>query len=72
MSLHESAFEYLRPTEAQLSDMQVVREAAKTYAETLENMLPDGPDKTFVLRSLRNVAMWANIAITRDTDGSPR
>lgn len=43
-----------------------------TFIKTIEPWLPDGPDKTYVLRQLRDCAMWANIAITRYPDGSPR
>jgi len=42
------------------------------YAETLEELLPAGPDKTYVMRKLREVAMWANIALTRNPDGTPK
>lgn len=70
--MHKSTFEYLKPTDTQVVEMTTVREAAKRYAETLEVYLPDGPDKTYTLRKLREVAMWANIAITRQADGSPR
>ena len=38
----------------------------------LEALLPDGPDKTFVIRNHRSNAMWANVAITRLPDGTPR
>ena len=72
MPLHPSTFEYLKPTEQQLIDMSCVRLAAKVYAKTLEEVLPDGPDKTFVLRAHRANAMWANVAITREADGTPR
>lgn len=72
MQLHESTFEYLKPTEEQISDMSVVRQAAKVYCDVLENILPDGPDKTFVIRAHRSNAMWANVAITRQADGTPR
>jgi hypothetical protein len=33
--------------------------------------LPPEPDKTYVLRQLRDRAMWANVAITRQPDGTP-
>jgi len=72
MELHESTFEYLKPTDDQTKDMQAVRAAAKKYAEILEIHLPDGPDKTFILRTHRSNAMWANVAITRQPDGTPR
>ena len=70
--LHESTFGFLNPTEDQKEDMRIVRSAAADYAEVLERKLPDGPDKTYVLRSLRTVAMWANVCVTRHSDGRPR
>jgi hypothetical protein len=70
--MHPSTFEYLKPTDAQMDQMAKVREAAKVYCDALESLLPDGPDKTFVIRNHRSNAMWANVAITRQPDGSPR
>jgi hypothetical protein len=70
--LHESTFEYLKPTEAQIEQMARVRNAARVYAEILDEVLPDGPDKTYILRAHRSNAMWANVAITRLPDGTPR
>lgn len=49
-----------------------IRLAAKAYSEILEKELPEGPDKTFVIRNHRSNSMWANIAITRLPDGTPR
>jgi hypothetical protein len=70
--MHPSTFGYLKPTEAQVQVMEQVREAALAYGEALERLLPDGPDKTFTIRNHRTTAMWANVAITRQPDGSPR
>jgi hypothetical protein len=70
--LHHSTFEYLKPTETQLAHMTAARMAAKIYAEVLDHLLPDGPDKTFVMRAHRSNAMWVNVAITRLPDGTPR
>lgn len=70
--MHPSTFEYLKPTDAQIEQMAKVRAAAAAYCEALEAHLPDGPDKTFVIRNHRSNAMWANVAITRHPDGSPR
>jgi len=72
MTLHPSTFEHLKPTEKQLLDMGDARAAAADYARALDALVPEGPDKTYILRKLREVAMWANVAITRGTDGSPR
>lgn len=70
--MHPSTYEYLKPTDAQIELMAKVRAAAKEYGEKLEALLPDGPDKTFIMRAHRSNAMWANVAITRLPDGTPR
>lgn len=72
MALHPSTFEYLKPTDAQRDLMEAVRGAFSNFSDTLNEALPEGPDKTYVMRQLRDCAMWANIAITRNPDGSPR
>ena len=72
MALHPSTFEYLQPTLDQVALMQQARFATTVYGQLLEAIVPDGPDKTFILRQLREVAMWVNVAITRNPDGSPR
>jgi hypothetical protein len=70
--MHPSTYEYLKPTEDQIEAMAKVRAAAKSYNDVLDEVLPDGPDKTFVIRAHRSNAMWANVAITRLPDGTPR
>ena len=72
MTLHPTTYEYYSPTEAQKMAMAEVRAAAKAYSDVLERALPEGPDKTFVLRAHRSNAMWCNVAITRLPDGTPR
>lgn len=72
MKLHPSTFEYLKPTDQQVATMSIVRNAAAAYATALQDWLPDGPDKTFIIRAHRANAMWANVAITREADGTPR
>lgn len=70
--LHPTTFEYLKPTDKQIETMAKLREAAKVYADTLDALLPDGPDKTFIIRAHRSNAMWVNVAVTRQADGAPR
>ena len=70
--MHSSTYGFLIPTDAQIVTMAKVRAAAKAYSDVLEAELPEGPDKTFVIRAHRSTAMWANIAITRLPDGTPR
>jgi hypothetical protein len=70
--MHESTFEYLKPTDEQMDKMADLRMRARHYATALEQTLPEGPDKTYILRKLREVAMWVSVSITRNPDGSPR
>ena len=72
MALHSSTFEYLKPTDAQMEAMAHMRSVFADVATECDRSIPDGPDKTFLMRQLRDCAMWANIAITRNPDGSPR
>lgn len=69
---HPSTFQYLKPTDAQVQTMGAVREAFGVFVTFLDEQLPDGADKTYVLRHIREAAMWANVTITRDADGAPR
>lgn len=70
--MHNSTYEYLKPTDEQLEVMSRIRQAAKVYGEVLEKELPDGADKTYIIRNHRSNAMWANVSITREQDGTPR
>jgi hypothetical protein len=70
--MHSSTFEYLKPTEEQLARMESLRGASRNYCNTLEQLLPDGPDKTYIIRKFRELTMWNNVAITRLPDGTPR
>ena len=48
-----------------LTDMRTVEDVVDVEAV-------EEPDKTYVLRKLREVAMWANVSLTRHADGAPR
>lgn len=72
MALDKGVFEYLKPTDAQVDDMADLRHAAKAFYDIIETRVPDGADKTYAVRKLREVAMWLNIAVTRDETGAPR
>jgi hypothetical protein len=50
MSLHHSTFEYLQPTENQLAQIADIRSHFADFAEYLDSMLPEGPDKTYPSR----------------------
>jgi hypothetical protein len=70
--MHSTTYEYLTPTMTQISIMNDLRQAAKAYGDVLEQTLPEGPDKTYIIRRHRETAMWVNVCVTRNADGSPR
>ena len=70
--MHQNTFEYLKPTDLQLADMADLRQAFATFASFVEMHVPPGLDRDHVMRHLRTAAMWANVAITRLDDGTPR
>lgn len=70
--MDDSTYEYLKPTEAQVEAMATLRARAKAYGEALDAHLPAGADKDHCIRQHRQTAMWANVAITREEDGTPR
>lgn len=72
MYLHHTTFEYLKPTDDQVLTMNTARGLSAAYARSLDALLPEGPDKTYIMRKVREVAMWANLALMRNADGSPR
>lgn len=70
--MHPTTFFYLKPTDEQAQQMADVREAFAELVAKLDTIIPEGADKTYLMRKLREVAMWSNIAITREADGTPR
>jgi hypothetical protein len=72
MTLHTSTFDYLKPTDSQVDVINHLRTITADYARLIDQALDDGPDKTYILRRIRETAMWINVALTRNADGSPR
>lgn len=71
-TLHDAAFGSLNPSGDQVKQMSRLRLLFTDFAEELDMLLPSGPDKTYVMRQLRDCAMWSNQCILRNPDGSPR
>ncbi len=70
--MHPSTMQYLKPSDEQLLAMACVRETFANALQILEDHLPDGRYKALTITALEESAMWANKAITRNSDGSPR
>ncbi len=71
-TLHTSTYDYLKPTDGQVDVMNHLRKVTADYAAVIDQALDDGPDKTYILRRIRETAMWINVSLTRNADGSPR
>lgn len=70
--MDSSPFEYITPTDDQMMAMHKVRTAFEECSGTVFANVPEGPDRNHLLRKLRECGMWANVAITRNPDGTPR
>jgi hypothetical protein len=55
-----------------MTTMNTVRQGFTSFAKFLDDQLPDGPDKTYLMRQLRDCGMWATVTIMRQPDGAPR
>jgi hypothetical protein len=61
----------------QLSDdkqatLQALQEAAHTYASHVIELVPDGTDKTYLMRKFHEVTMWVQIAVSREMHAEKR
>jgi len=61
--LHPSTWDYLAPNADEIVVMKRLREAAAAHAEVITANLPDSADRTYLLRSLRSLAMLSLIHI---------
>ena len=51
------------PTDKQRESYELVREAGKALANTINRYCPDGADKSAAIRKVREAVMTANAAI---------
>jgi hypothetical protein len=56
-------FVYHAPTPDQIPKYNELREAAKTFAETIMRLTPNCADQSAAIRYVRNAVMTANAAI---------
>ena len=59
----EWLFAYHAPDEDRRDRHEALRHAALTFAETLNELCPDGADKSTAIRAIRAALMWGNAAI---------
>lgn len=59
----DDVFRYHAPTPEQVEDYEVLRDAAKSFARTLMQVVPASADRSAALRKVREAVMTANAAI---------
>jgi hypothetical protein len=58
-----AAFTYHPPKPAQVPIYEGIRDRARDFALYLNEVVPDGPDKSAAIRKLRECVMTANAAV---------
>lgn len=62
----ERRFIYHKPTEEKATKFPIIRDKAKELAYILEDLCPNGREKSLALTKLEEVVMWANAGISRE------
>lgn len=61
----DAAFTYHRPTSGDVDSITLIRGDCKDLAESIDQLVPDGREKSVALTKLEEVMMWANAGIVR-------
>lgn len=59
----EEIFRYHEPTDGQVELYNRLRKAAKEFAETIIDCVPNSPDRTAAIRLVREAVMTANAGV---------
>jgi hypothetical protein len=70
--MHAETFNPVTVTPAQAEKHKRLSAAAWAYLDAIEADVPEGPDRTFILRNHRTTALWAAEAVMKLPDGTPR
>lgn len=62
----ERRFTYHKPTEEKAAKFPIIRDKAKELAYILEDLCPNGREKSLALTKLEEAVMWANAGISRE------
>lgn len=62
----ESAFTYHAPKEGQPQKYEAIRGKAKELAYLIDELCPDGREKSLAMTKLEECSMWANASIARN------
>lgn len=63
-----ASYEFVKPSDNQDVKLLAVRNAARSFADVMEKVLPSGPDRAHAFRQFRTAVMWTNYIISRSQD----
>lgn len=59
-------FTYHPPKEGQAEKYIIIRDTAREFALTINNLVPDSREKSIALTRIEETVMWANAGIARN------
>lgn len=62
----ENAFTYHKPKEGQPEKYKALRSKAKELAYLIDELCPDGREKSLAMTKLEEASMWANASVARN------
>ena len=62
----EKRFTYHKPTPEKAVKFPVIRDKAKELAYLIEELVPNGREKSLAITKLEETVMWANAGISRE------
>ncbi len=62
----ENAFTYHQPKEGQPEKHKALRSKAKELAYLIDELCPDGREKSLAMTKLEEASMWANASVARN------
>ena len=68
-SFIENCFTYHAPTPEKKDKFPILRSAARELAYIINDIVPDGREKSLAITKLQETVMWANTGIALSEDG---
>ena len=59
-------FTYYSPSAVQVEKYDELRQQAKEFAQTIDQLCPNSREKSLAITKLEEVVMWANASIARN------
>jgi hypothetical protein len=63
----DNRFTYHAPNETQVAQYNLIREEARHFARLINDLCPEGREKSLAITNLEETVMWANASIARNT-----